>query len=238
VQLADRPGPRHRATEAPSPRDPRASDEEVLVPVGAVSLPGHLTVPGQPRGAVVFTHGSSRHSPRNRLVADVLNGAGFATLLFDLLTPPEEADRANVFDVELLARRLVDATAWLRRRPELAGLPLGCFGASTGTAAALAAAAEPGASIAAVVSRGGRPDLAGARLAAVSAPTLLIVGGDDVVVAEPNREADRLLAGEHRMRLVPGATRLFEEPGALEEVARLAADWFTDHLRRVGAHVA
>jgi putative phosphoribosyl transferase len=181
---------------------------------------------------VVFVHGSgsSRHSPRNRYVAAVLNEGGLATLLFDLLTPTEEHDRSNVFDIGLLARRLVDVTRWLRTRPDTAGLPIGYFGASTGAAAALYAAAEPDADIAAVVSRGGRPDLAAARLAMVQAPTLLLVGGEDHVVLDLNRRAQARLRGETRLAVVPGATHLFEEPGTLQAVARLARDWFIGHL--------
>jgi putative phosphoribosyl transferase len=181
---------------------------------------------------VVFAHGSgsSRHSPRNRYVAAVLNQAGLGTLLFDLLTPYEEHDRANVFDIDLLARRLVDVTHWLRLQPDAADLPVGYFGASTGAAAALWAAAEPDAEIAAVVSRGGRPDLAGPRLAAVTAPTLLIVGGDDTVVLDLNRQAQARLHCENHLTVIPGATHLFEEPGTLKAAAVAACDWFTSHL--------
>ncbi|WP_406738478.1 phosphoribosyltransferase [Streptomyces sp. NBC_00853] len=202
---------------------------EVEVEAGGLVLAGDLALPEGVGAVVVFAHGSgsSRHSPRNRSVAADLNRAGLATLLLDLLTPDEEADRANVFDIETLAGRLVNATAWLRRR-EL--LPTGWFGASTGAAAALWAAGEPGAEIGAVVSRGGRPDLAGARLAAVRAPTLLIVGGRDSTVLDLNRRAQRELRCENRLEVVPGATHLFEEPGALDEVAGLARDWFTRHL--------
>ena len=199
---------------------------------GPVEVAGHLYVPEDARGVVVFAHGSgsSRHSPRNRNVAAVLNAAGLATLLFDLLTPREELDRANVFDIGLLARRLVDVTQWLATQPDTAGLPVGYFGASTGAAAALWAAADPEADIAAVVSRGGRPDLAGPRLAAVAAPTLLIVGGHDDVVLDLNRLAQAQLRCENRLAVVPGATHLFEEPGTLQMVAELARDWFADHL--------
>ncbi|MFJ6481900.1 MULTISPECIES: phosphoribosyltransferase family protein [unclassified Streptomyces] len=202
---------------------------EVGVEAGGLVLAGDLALPEGAGAVVVFAHGSgsSRHSPRNRSVAADLNRAGLATLLLDLLTPDEEADRANVFDIETLAGRLADATAWLRRRESL---PTGWFGASTGAAAALWAAAEPGAEIGAVVSRGGRPDLAGARLAAVRAPTLLIVGGRDGAVLDLNRRAQRELRCENRLEVVPGATHLFEEPGALDEVAGLARGWFTRHL--------
>lgn len=218
-----------RAAADPVTRPPvRAA--EVEVDAGGLVLAGDLALPEGAGAAVVFAHGSgsSRHSPRNRSVAADLNRAGLATLLLDLLTPGEEADRANVFDIETLAGRLADATAWLRRREPL---PTGWFGASTGAAAALWAAAEPGAGIGAVVSRGGRPDLAGApRLAAVRAPTLLIVGGRDSTVLDLNRRAQRELRCENRLEVVPGATHLFEEPGTLDEVAGLARDWFTRHL--------
>ena len=189
-------------------------------------------MPGRAAGIVVFAHGSgsSRHSPRNRYVAAVLNQAGLGTLLFDLLTPAEEVDRANVFDIGLLARRLAGVTGWLRAQPGAAGLPVGYFGASTGAAAALWAAAEPGAGIAAVVSRGGRPDLAGPRLGSVAAPTLLIVGGRDDVVLGLNRRAQAGLRCENQLAVVPGATHLFEEPGTLAAAAELARDWFTSHL--------
>ncbi len=195
-------------------------------------LAGDLAIPAEPRGLVVFAHGSgsSRLSPRNRLVAETLNDAGFATLLFDLLTPSEEVDRANVFDISLLAQRLAAATAWLRRQPDVVGLALGYFGGSTGAAAALIAAAELGPDVSAVVSRGGRPDLAQPRLAEVTAPTLLIVGGHDQQVLELNRQAQRQLRSPNHLAVVPGATHLFEEPGALEQVADLAIDWFTKHL--------
>jgi putative phosphoribosyl transferase len=214
------------------PDDPPGRDEEVVVQAGPVRLGGHLTIPDGAAGVVIFAHGSgsSRHSPRNRYVASVLNQAGLGTLLFDLLTDEEEFDRANVFDIALLARRLVDVTAWLGRQPEVAGLPVGYFGASTGAAAALWAAAEPGADVAAVVSRGGRPDLAGPRLADVSAPTLLIVGGDDDIVLDLNRQAQAQLRCENRLVVIPGATHLFEEPGTLPAAAEAARDWFTDHL--------
>ncbi|MFB7252863.1 phosphoribosyltransferase family protein [Streptomyces nojiriensis] len=217
-----------RAAADPVSRPP-VRTAEVEIDAGGLVLAGDLALPEGAGAVVVFAHGSgsSRHSPRNRSVAADLNRAGLATLLLDLLTPGEEVDRANVFDIETLAGRLADATAWLRRR-EL--LPTGWFGASTGAAAALWAAAEPGAEIGAVVSRGGRPDLAGARLAAVRAPTLLIVGGRDSTVLDLNRRAQRELRCENRLVVVPGATHLFEEPGALDEVAALARDWFTRHL--------
>ncbi len=183
---------------------------------------------------MVFAHGSgsSRHSPRNRYVAAVMTAAGLGTLLFDLLTPEEELDRSNVFDIELLAGRLAQVTEWLGAQPRAGQAAIGYCGASTGAAAALWAAAEHGASIAAVVSRGGRPDLARPRLAAVTAPTLLIVGGDDDVVLDLNRRAQAELRCENHLAIVPGATHLFEEPGTLDSAAALARDWFTTHLAR------
>jgi len=212
--------------------DPPVRDEEVEILAGAVRLGGHLTVPEEAVGVVVFAHGSgsSRHSSRNRYVAAVLNQAGLATLLFDLLSPEEELDRANVFDIELLAPRLAEVTGWLRTQPETQGLRVGYFGASTGAAAALRAAAEPHAQIAAVVSRGGRPDLAGPALAAVAAPTLLIVGSQDHAVLDLNRRAQAQLRCANRLAIVPGATHLFEEPGTLQVAAELARDWFTGLL--------
>ena len=212
--------------------DPPARDEAVEVQAGPVRVGGRLTVPEGATGIVVFAHGSgsSRHSPRNRFVAAVLNQAGLGTLLFDLLTRDEELDRANVFDIRLLARRLGDGTRWLRTQPEGREAPIGYFGASTGAGAALWAAAEPNAGVAAVVSRGGRPDLAGPRLAEVAAPTLLIVGGRDEVVLDLNRQAQAQLRCETSLAVVPGATHLFEEPGTLEAAAALARDWFVAHL--------
>ncbi|MGH8937285.1 MAG: dienelactone hydrolase family protein, partial [Acidimicrobiia bacterium] len=173
---------------------------------------------------------SSRLSPRNNAVAAELRGAGLATLLFDLLTEAEGRDRANVFDIGLLAGRLTDAIAWLDRQPGVGGPPLGCFGASTGAAAALRAAAQLPERVAAVVSRGGRPDLAEAHLPEVTAPTLLIVGELDQTVVEMNQRALQLLGGEKALEIVPGATHLFEEPGAMEEVTRLAREWFVRFL--------
>jgi putative phosphoribosyl transferase len=216
--------------------DPPSRDEEVVVHAGPVHLGGHLTVPDMATGVVVFAHGSgsSRHSPRNRYVATVLNRAGLGTLLFDLLTTDEEHDRANVFDIDLLARRLVDVTRWLRIQPDLDDLRIGYFGASTGAAAALWAATEPDADIAAVVSRGGRPDLAGPRLAMVTAPTLLIVGGADDVVLDLNRQAQaQLRRCDNHLTVIPGATHLFEEAGTLQAAAEAARDWFTRHLAPV-----
>lgn len=196
--------------------------------IGSVRLPADLTIPSSATGWVVFAHGSgsSRHSPRNVSVATALNQVGIATMLFDLLTPEEEADRRNVFDVELLARRLVAATKWLSDYPAAHGLPVAYFGASTGAAAALRAASELEDRISAVVSRGGRPDLAWDSLPDVCAPTLLIVGGADTVVVELNEAAATQLGCPHKLEVIPGATHLFEEPGALERVAALAAAWF------------
>jgi pimeloyl-ACP methyl ester carboxylesterase len=215
---------------------PPPGETEVDVVACNRHLAGTLVVPAGARGIVLFAHGSgsSRLSPRNRFVAGTLNGAGIATLLFDLLTDTEAADRRNVFDIELLGSRLVAATEWCREHR----LPphVGYFGASTGAAAALLAAARLGPDVRAVVSRGGRPDLAGDRLAVVRAPTLLIVGGCDSEVLELNRAAAaRLVRCEHRLVVVPGATHLFEEPGTLESAAELAAEWFGAYL---GSHVA
>jgi putative phosphoribosyl transferase len=217
--------------------DPPVPSGEIEVWAGRVGLAGQLTVPDETIGMVVFAHGSGsgRHSPRNRFVADVLNRAGLGTLLFDLLTPSEELDRANVFDVELLAQRLAEVTGWLREHPSLGRLPVGYFGASTGAGAALWAAAEPGADVAAVVSRGGRPDLVGSRLEQVRAPTLLIVGGRDDVVLGLNRAAQARLPAENRLAVVPGATHLFEEPGTLSAAADLARDWLVSHINTVAS---
>ena len=228
---ASQPGAEHAPSDAPV-----GVDREVDVDVGGLALPGHLTVPPGAVGTVVFAHGSgsSRHSPRNQFVADQLNAAGLATLTFDLLTDAEATDRRNVFDIGLLASRLVLATDWVRGQHATADLPVALFGASTGAAAALVAASDPSRPVAAVVSRGGRPDLAGDRLGHVAAPTLLIVGGDDVTVLALNRDAARQLRCEHELTVVPGATHLFEEPGTLEAVASLAADWFVDHCRSAG----
>jgi putative phosphoribosyl transferase len=207
-------------------------DGEVVIGAGPARLAGHLSTPGGGAGMVVFAHGSgsSRSSPRNRFVADVLATAGLGTLLFDLLTAEEEQDRANVFNIGLLASRLGAVIRWMHGQPGLVGVPIGYFGASTGAAAALWAAAEPGGQVAAVVSRGGRPDLAMPRLAEVRAPTLLIVGALDDAVLGLNREAQRHLRCENHLAVVPGASHLFEEPGTLERAAGLARDWFTRYL--------
>lgn len=209
----------------------------LLAPVDSLNLEGILSVPTAARGVVLFAHGSgsSRHSPRNRYVADILNESGLATLLIDLLAEDEQQvdlQTAHLrFDIPLLARRLEGITEWLARHPEVEGLHLGHFGASTGAAAALVAAAELPELVRAVVSRGGRPDLAGPSLAAVEAPTLLIVGGADTAVIDLNRRAMAHLQCEKELQIIPGATHLFEEPGALKRVAELARDWFLNTLR-------
>jgi putative phosphoribosyl transferase len=210
--------------------------ELVRIQAGAVTLEGDLQIPDQATGLVVFAHGSgsSRHSPRNRFVAHELHTVGLATLLLDLLTPEEEAVDQRTghlrFDIELLAGRLVAATQWAAVDPATHALAIGYFGASTGAAAALVAAALEPERVHAVVSRGGRPDLAGEALPLVRAPTLLIVGGQDLRVLELNRAAMARMRAETRLEIVPGATHLFEEPGTLEVVARLARDWFLQHL--------
>lgn len=206
------------------------------IAVGDVRLAADLTIPARPTGWVVFAHGSgsSRHSPRNVRVAEALNRAGIATMLFDLLTHEEELDRRNVFDIELLTERLVAATRWLSAQPSARGLPRAYFGASTGAAAALLAASELGEEISAVVSRGGRPDLAWDGLAAVRAPTLLIVGGADRVVLDLNEAAAAQLTCPNELEIVPGASHLFEEPGALEQVEALATAWFTTQFASAG----
>jgi putative phosphoribosyl transferase len=207
-------------------------ERPVEVPAGRRRLGGFLTVPPGATGAVAFAHGSGsgRFSPRNQFVAGALQQAGLATLLLDLLDEEEAADRSKVFDILLLAERLQLAAHWLAQEPETAALRLGYFGASTGAGAALVAAAQGPEAVGAVVSRGGRPDLAGDYLPAVQAPTLLIVGGHDDVVIELNERALGQLRCPKELVIVPGATHLFEEPGTLEEVARLARDWFVRHL--------
>jgi len=247
-----------RADKRQGAEDGAPTERDVIVLAGTVPLPGRLTVPARARGMVVFAHGtgSGRSSPRNMFVAGTLHVVGLGSLLFDLLTPEEEADRANVFDIGLLAGRLSAATSWLRGQPGLERVPVGYFGASTGAAAALRAAAGyaaesaagpatdsgtdspagPGPArshgeIAAVVSRGGRPDLAGGSLGAVRAPTLLLVGGLDDRVLELNEAARAQLPGESQLVVIPGAGHLFAEPGTLEQVASLARDWFVRYLR-------
>lgn len=231
---------RKRRTSEPPPMviqdPPGTARRTVLVNVDPVRLPGDLVVPNGATGMVIFAHGSgsSRLSPRNRQVAERLHEAGLGTLLFDLLTVEEAEDRAKVFDIELLAERLEGAHRWLRRWPQVGRVPIGFFGASTGAAAALVAAARLGAEVGAVVSRGGRPDLAADALPKVTAPTLLIVGGDDVQVLALNRAAEARMRCERRLEVIPGASHLFEEPGALERVAELAAEWFARHLAEAG----
>jgi putative phosphoribosyl transferase len=218
-------------------------EESLQIPVTGVVLDADVVVPDQVRGVVLFAHGSgsSRHSPRNRYVAAELQTAGLATVLADLLTPAEEQRDAWTgelrFDIGLLATRLAALADWVAAYERTAGLGIGLFGASTGAAAALVAAAERPDTVQAVVSRGGRPDLAGEYLRRVRQPTLLIVGGEDPVVIDLNRQAMEQLAGEARLEIVPGASHLFEEPGTLEQVARLARDWFLLHLRPVAHRV-
>lgn len=211
-------------------------ERKVEVPSGRVILHGDLVLPGKAKGLVIFAHGSgsSRHSPRNRFVARVIQEAKVGTLLFDLLTREEEMAEMETgylrFDIPFLAERLNEVAAWAQKQAELEGLKIGYFGSSTGGGAALVAAAARPERVGAVVSRGGRPDLAAESLPEVKAPTLLIVGGRDVQVLSLNKEALARLNCEKELRVVPGATHLFEEPGTLEEVARLAADWFASHL--------
>jgi pimeloyl-ACP methyl ester carboxylesterase len=213
-----------------------AAEQSVRLAIDSVTLDGNLAIPAGATGIVLFAHGSgsSRHSPRNRYVAEALLEGGLATLLIDLLTSAEEREDARTarlrFDIALLARRVAAATAWLAANPVTSSLRTGYFGASTGAAAALVAAAERPDDVGAVVSRGGRPDLAIPVLARVKAPTLLIVGSLDLPVIDMNREALEHLKVEKRLDIVPGATHLFEEPGALEQVARLARQWFLTHL--------
>ncbi len=215
-------------------------EREISIDVDKVVLEGTLGLPSNPLGVVLFAHGSgsSRHSSRNHYVANVLQSKGIATLLFDLLTREEESvDQRTAelrFDIGLLAKRLSGATRWIPGNPDIQDLKVGYFGASTGAGAALLAAAEMPSVVAAIVSRGGRPDLSGDALDSVRAPTLLIVGGDDQPVIDLNRQAlGKLRCPEKKLVIVPGATHLFEEPGTLQEVARVAADWFTQHLASV-----
>jgi putative phosphoribosyl transferase len=226
-------GERKMERSRPSPRNERT----VEISVDSVTVHGILGLPDHPKGIVVFAHGSGsgRFSPRNQFVAHVLQDAGFATLLPDLLTEREAESRQNVFDIALLARRLCAITDWIRNQPDVRNLPIGYFGASTGAAAALAAAAQEGTLIRAVVSRGGRPDLAVDALPKVTAPTLLIVGGYDQPVIALNEQAYDMIRAPKKLVIVPRATHLFEEPGALEEVARLAADWFDQYLPKRAA---
>ena len=210
--------------------------KEIQIPAGHAMLDGNFTDVDQAKALILFAHGSgsSRHSRRNQFVARSLNGAGLATLLFDLLTPEEESvdlyTREHRFDIGLLAERLVHATKWAKQQRQACDLKIGYFGSSTGGGAALVAAAELPKEVFSVVSRGGRPDLAGDALTKVKAPTLLIVGGEDQVVIELNEQARAQMKCECKIDIVPGATHLFEEPGALEKVAKLASDWFVQHL--------
>jgi dienelactone hydrolase len=222
-------------TNPPEPRSQTHRSRDIAIELEQATLAGSLTIPEAARGLVVFAHGSGsgRHSPRNRAVAAQLNSAGLATLLLDLLTAAEEA-RDSVtaelrFDIPLLTERVLSAVNWAAGQPEISALPIGLFGASTGGAAALATAAESSA-VRAVVLRGGRPDLAGPALARVRAPTLMIVGGEDPLVLELNREACARMRAACRLHIIRGATHLFEEPGALAEVGRLASEWFRRHL--------
>src|SRR6266699_1800873 len=213
---------------------------KVRIPAGRATLDGNLSIPENATALVLFVHGSgsSRHSPRNQLVSRTLNEAGLATLLFDLLTPEEESvdlyTREHRFNIGLLAERLVHATKWARQQKQTADLRIGYFGSSTGGGAALVAAAELPNEVDAVVSRGGRPDLAGQALPKVKAPTLLIVGGEDQVVIELNEQARAQMKCQCKIEIMPGATHLFEQPGALERVAKLAAEWFLRHIARNG----
>ncbi|MBZ0156059.1 MAG: dienelactone hydrolase family protein [Alphaproteobacteria bacterium] len=208
------------------------AEKKVTIPIDSVELDGTLSIPKDAGALVIFAHGSgsSRLSPRNRFVAGILQKEGMGTLLFDLLTAQEDEVYENRFNIPLLTRRLKAATLWTKEQPETAHFKIGYFGASTGTAVALVAAADFGEEIKAVVSRGGRPDLAGDALGKVVTPTCLIVGGDDTVVIGLNRKAYELLKAEKQLKIIPGAAHLFEEPGALEEVARLATEWFKKHL--------
>jgi putative phosphoribosyl transferase len=214
---------------------------EVQIQAGRAVLSGNLTIPQNAAALVLFAHGSgsSRHSPRNQFVARTLSDAGLATFLFDLLMQDEEAidirTREHRFNIGLLAERLVHATSWAKQQDETRDLPIGYFGSSTGGAAALVAAAQIPQDLGAVVSRGGRPDLAGDALPKVQAPTLLIVGGNDDIVIELNEMARDQMRCEVKLEIVPGATHLFEEPGALEKVAKLASDWFVNHIGAASA---
>lgn len=206
--------------------------EQLTIEIGRRRLPGIFVAPKNASGLVIFAHGSgsSRFSPRNMHAAGVLQERGFATLLFDLLTAEESEDRRNVFDVALLAARVEEAIEWARQDQRASGLPIGLFGASTGAAAAIVAAAERPDDVVAIVSRGGRPDLAGGALERLTVPTLLIVGGEDRQVIALNEGAQRRMSCQNQLVIVPGATHLFEEPGALEEALSAAADWFEVHL--------
>ncbi len=231
----------HPAARSDVPSANRVAREVDIDAGNGLQLPGILTIPPQPAGVVAFAQGSgsSRLRPPDRAVARALNMAGFATLLFDLLTLPEEAEERKTFDIALLSRRLTAATGWLRRQPAINGLALGYIGASTGAAAAVRAAAQLGTEISAIVVRGARTDLAEQRLPEITAPTLLIVGSDDWEVLDHNRRAQALLRCRNELALIPGATHFFEEPGALDQMANLAMAWFARHLRtEEPAHLA
>lgn len=221
---------KHSRAETQADRDSR--EHLVGIPAEGATLEGVLAIPTEAEGVVLFAHGSgsSRHSPRNNFVARVLRAAGVGTLLFDLLTEKEDRVYETRFDIDLLTRRLIAATRWFTEQPQNRELAVGYFGSSTGAASALRAAAELGSMVGAVVSRGGRPDLAGRALPHVESPTLLIVGGDDLLVIDLNRQAYDQMKAERELKIIPGATHLFEEPGTLEQVARLAADWFQQHF--------
>ena len=208
------------------------SSQIVHIPVESVVLEGVLDVPQDAHAVVIFAHGSgsSRHSKRNKYVAQVLREDSLATLLFDLLTKEEDLIYENRFDIPLLAKRLSSVTRWVKKQPQTRNLRIGYFGASTGAAAALVAAAEPNSEVDAIVSRGGRPDLAEKYLHLVTAPTLFIVGGDDYIVIQLNQQAYNFLKVKKELQIIPRASHLFEEPGALEQVAHLAAEWFNEHL--------
>jgi len=209
-----------------------SSSRLVHIPADSVILEGVLDVPHDTQALIIFAHGSgsSRHSKRNKYVAQVLREVGLGTLLFDLLTRDEDVIYENRFDIPMLANRLTAATRWIKKQQQTKDLKIGYFGASTGAAAALIAASEPGSEVGAIVSRGGRPDLAEQALKHVKAPTLLLVGGNDYIVIQLNQQAYNVIKAEKELRIIPGASHLFEEPGALEEVARLAAEWFRQHL--------
>lgn len=209
-----------------------SSSRLVHIPADSVILEGVLDVPHDTQALIIFAHGSgsSRHSKRNKYVAQVLREVGLGTLLFDLLTRDEDVIYENRFDISMLANRLTAATRWIKKQQQAKDLKIGYFGASTGAAAALIAASEPGSEVGAIVSRGGRPDLAEQALKHVKAPTLLLVGGDDYIVIQLNQQAYNVIKAEKELRIISGASHLFEEPGALEEVARLAAEWFRKHL--------
>ncbi|TAL27464.1 MAG: alpha/beta hydrolase [Nitrospirae bacterium] len=210
----------------------KISEKQITIPIDSVRLDGTLVIPEGASAMVVFAHGSgsSRHSPRNKFVAGVLQKSGIGTLLFDLLTRQEDAVYENRFDIPLLTDRLKGATVWLKSQPSTKHLNIGYFGASTGTASAIRAAADPRLNIKAIVSRGGRPDLAEEALSIIKTPTLLIVGGLDDVVIQLNKKAFAMIKSEKELSIIPGATHLFEEQGKLEEAARLAADWFKRYL--------